>query len=125
MPDRQRAETAARQAHAWEYLAVMGGLDTVIAGDGANLSGGQRQRLAIARALYLNRPVLVLDEATSNLDADSEERIAATLRALHGQKTIIIVAHRPRTAELADRVIRMERGRASTREQPTPSAIRG
>ncbi|MGC8592600.1 ABC transporter ATP-binding protein [Acidithiobacillus sp.] len=123
MPDRQRAETAARQAHAWEYLAVMGGLDTVIAGDGANLSGGQRQRLAIARALYLNRPVLVLDEATSNLDADSEERIAATLRALHGQKTIIIVAHRPRTAELADRVIRMERGRASTLEQPAAAVI--
>ncbi|WP_437556911.1 ABC transporter ATP-binding protein [Acidithiobacillus sulfuriphilus] len=122
-PDRQRAEAAARQAHAWEYLAVMGGLDTVIAGDGANLSGGQRQRLAIARALYLNRPVLVLDEATSNLDADSEERIAATLRALHGQKTIIIVAHRPRTAELADRAIRMERGRASTLEQPTAAVI--
>nr|RNF68327.1 ATP-binding cassette domain-containing protein [Acidithiobacillus sulfuriphilus] len=123
MPDRQRAEAAARQAHAWEYLAVMGGLDTVIAGDGANLSGGQRQRLAIARALYLNRPVLVFDEATSNLDADSEERIAETLRALHGQKTIIIVAHRPRTAELADRVIRMERGRASTLEQPTAAVI--
>ncbi|WP_215842154.1 ABC transporter ATP-binding protein [Acidithiobacillus montserratensis] len=110
-PDRQRAETAARQAHAWDFLARSGGLDSMIQGNGANFSGGQRQRLAIARALYLDRPVLVLDEATSNLDSESEERIAETLAELHGQKTILIVAHRPRTTRLADQVIRLERGK--------------
>ena len=82
----------------------------MIKGNGGNLSGGQRQRLAIARALYLDRPVLVLDEATSNLDSESEERIAETLSALHGRKTIIIVAHRPRTTRLADQIIHLERG---------------
>ena len=83
-------------------------------GHGGNLSGGQRQRLAIARALYLDRPVLILDEATSNLDSESEERIAETLSALHGQKTILIVAHRPRTTRLADQIIRLEDGRIVT-----------
>ncbi len=110
-PDRKRAENAARQAHAWDFLALSGGLDSPIQGNGANFSGGQRQRLAIARALYLDRPVLVLDEATSNLDSESEERIAETLTTLHGQKTILIVAHRPRTTRLADQVIRLEQGR--------------
>lgn len=110
-PDRARAERAARSAHAWDFLQAQGGLDAVIQGQGSNLSGGQRQRLAIARALYLERPVLVLDEATSNLDSESEERIAETIEALHGQKTIIIVAHRPRTTRLADQRIYLEGGR--------------
>ncbi len=110
-PDPHRAEIAARQAHAWDFLALSGGLDSPIQGNGANFSGGQRQRLAIARALYLDRPVLVLDEATSNLDSESEERIAETLAELHGKKTILIVAHRPRTTRLADQVIRLERGK--------------
>jgi len=109
-PDRARAERAARAAHAWDFLEGQGGLEAVIEGQGSNLSGGQRQRLAIARALYLERPVLVLDEATSNLDAESEERIAETLEALHGQKTIVIVAHRPRTTRLADQRIYLEAG---------------
>ena len=116
-PDHERAEAAARQAHAWEFLAPIGGLETMIKGNGGNLSGGQRQRLAIARALYLDRPVLVLDEATSNLDSESEERIAETLSALHGRKTIIIVAHRPRTTRLADQIIRLERGQIVAEEQ--------
>jgi subfamily B ATP-binding cassette protein MsbA len=116
-PDRQRAEAAARQAHTWDFLAKTGGLDTLIKGNGGNLSGGQRQRLAIARALYLDRPVLVLDEVTSNLDSESEEHIAETLSALHGRKTIIIIAHRPRTTRLADQVIRLERGRIVADEQ--------
>jgi len=110
-PDPHRAEIAARQAHAWDFLALSGGLDSPIQGNGANFSGGQRQRLAIARALYLDRPVLVLDEATSNLDSESEERIAETLAELHGKKTILIVAHRPRTTRMADQVIRLERGK--------------
>jgi subfamily B ATP-binding cassette protein MsbA len=116
-PDRQRAEAAARQAHTWDFLATTGGLDTLIKGNGGNLSGGQRQRLAIARALYLDRPVLVLDEATSNLDSESEEHIAETLSALHGRKTIVIIAHRPRTTRLADQVIRLERGRIVADDQ--------
>ncbi len=116
-PDAARAEAAARQAHAWDFLAALGGLEMMIKGHGGNLSGGQRQRLAIARALYLDRPVLILDEATSNLDSESEERIAETLSALHGRKTILIVAHRPRTTRLADQIIRLEDGRIVTEAQ--------
>ena len=94
----------------------------MIKGNGGNLSGGQRQRVAIARALYLDRPVLVLDEATSNLDNESEERIAETLSALHGRKTIVIVAHRPRTTRLADQIIRLEHGQIVTGEQEHETA---
>ncbi|MFZ5660439.1 MAG: ABC transporter ATP-binding protein [Pseudomonadota bacterium] len=111
-PDRERARRAAEQAHAWEFLEPLGGLEAPVGPRGGSLSGGQKQRLAIARALYRDAPVLVLDEATSALDADSEEKIAQTIAALHGQKSIFIIAHRPRTVRLADRVLRFDGGRA-------------
>lgn len=122
-PDLERARQAARDAHAWEFLEPLGGLEAAIGPRGGSLSGGQKQRLAIARALYRNSPVLVLDEATSALDAESEEKIARTLAALHGRKSIFIIAHRPRTLLLADRVVRLENGRVIAEEAGERSTL--
>ena len=87
------------------------GLDTVVGERGVRLSGGQRQRIGIARALYHQPRVLVLDEATSSLDTDTERAVMATVRALKGEKTLIIVAHRFSTVEHCDRLYRFEEGR--------------
>ena len=87
------------------------GLDTVVGDRGVLISGGERQRLSLARAVLRKPALLVLDEATSNLDPDNEERILRTLDELHGRMTILLVAHRPGTAARADAVYRVEAGR--------------
>jgi ABC-type multidrug transport system fused ATPase/permease subunit len=87
------------------------GLDTIIGERGARLSGGQRQRIGIARALYHNPPVLVLDEATSSLDVSTEKNVMDAVRALCGDKTKIIIAHRLSTVEHCDRLFRLEKGK--------------
>ncbi|HEX9999797.1 MAG TPA: ABC transporter ATP-binding protein [Actinoplanes sp.] len=87
------------------------GYDTVVGERGYTLSGGQRQRIAIARALLVNPPVLVLDDATSAIDVTVEQRIHASLREQMRGRTTLIVAHRLSTISLADRVVLMERGR--------------
>ena len=86
------------------------GLDTVVGECGIRLSGGQRQRIGIARALYHNPPVLVLDEATSSLDISTERGVMDAVNALHGTKTVIIVAHRLSTVEHCDYLYRLEKG---------------
>jgi ABC-type multidrug transport system fused ATPase/permease subunit len=97
------------------------GLDTVIGERGVRLSGGQRQRIGIARALYHDPAVLVLDEATSSLDTATERGVMQAVRALHGSKTIVIVAHRLSTVEHCDRLYRIERGRVA--QEGVPSAL--
>jgi ABC-type multidrug transport system fused ATPase/permease subunit len=87
------------------------GMETVVGERGVRLSGGQRQRIAIARALYLDPQVLVLDEATSSLDTDTEREVMAAVEALHGTKTLIIVAHRLSTVAKCDVLHRVEAGR--------------
>jgi len=87
------------------------GVHTVIGERGSRLSGGQRQRLGLARALYREPRVLVLDEATSALDNDTEAQIAASLASLHGEMTIIIVAHRLSTVRDADTLVFLSGGR--------------
>jgi ABC-type multidrug transport system fused ATPase/permease subunit len=87
------------------------GVETVVGERGMRLSGGQRQRIAIARALYLDPQVLVLDEATSSLDTDTEREVMAAVDALHGTKTLIIVAHRLSTVAHCDVIHRVEGGR--------------
>ena len=87
------------------------GLDTVVGERGIRLSGGQRQRIGIARALYHDPPVLVLDEATSSLDTTTERGVMQAVDALHGKKTLIIVAHRLSTVEECDRLYRLEHGK--------------
>jgi ATP-binding cassette subfamily B protein len=91
--------------------ALPQGYDTVVGERGYTLSGGQRQRLAIARALLVNPPVLVLDDATSAIDVTVEHRIHAALRELMHGRTTLIVAHRLSTIGLADRVVLLEAGR--------------
>lgn len=87
------------------------GLDTVVGERGIRLSGGQRQRIGIARALYHDPAVLVLDEATSSLDTDTEYAVMEAVRALQATKTVIIVAHRLSTVEHCDRIYRLNNGR--------------
>jgi len=108
----EEIEEAARQAYAHEFIEEMPKkYQTLLAEMGKTLSGGQQQRLAIARALVKKAPILVMDEATSSLDAISENRIKRAIRDLQGRATQILIAHRLSTIEHADRIIFIERGR--------------
>ena len=98
------------------------GLETLVGERGIRLSGGQRQRVGIARALYHDPAVLVLDEATSSLDTATERGVMQAVRALHGTKTILIVAHRLSTVENCDRIYRLEQGRVV--EAGVPATMR-
>ena len=101
---------AAKQAHAHDFIMEFPeGYDTTVGERGNNLSGGQRQRIAIARAILKDTSIILLDEATSALDNESEQVVNEALRNLQGQKTILMIAHRPATIELADRVCTMVR----------------
>ena len=102
---------AAKKAHAHEFIKNLPETyDTMLAETGKNFSGGQQQRLAIARALVKNAPILILDEATSSLDAVSENNIKMAIRELHGEITQILIAHRLTTIEYADRIIYLHEG---------------
>ncbi|HEU4623977.1 MAG TPA: lipid A export permease/ATP-binding protein MsbA [Steroidobacteraceae bacterium] len=104
-------EEAARAAYVMEFAEELpDGLDTVVGDRGALLSGGQRQRVAIARALLKNAPLLILDEAMSALDTESERRIQAALDRLVRDRTTLVIAHRLSTVEHADRIIVMSEG---------------
>jgi ATP-binding cassette subfamily C protein CydCD len=105
-------ERAARLAQAHGFIeALPAGYDTVCGERGARLSGGQRQRIAIARALLVEAPVLILDEASSNLDAENERALQAALDALKRERTVLVIAHRPSTIRAADRILVLEDGR--------------
>lgn len=95
---------AAKTAHIHEFVAgeLPNGYDTEIGEEGVRLSGGQRQRIGIARALYHDPPVLVLDEATSDIDGETEANITQAIRELQGDKTLIVVAHRLKTIRHCD-----------------------
>jgi subfamily B ATP-binding cassette protein MsbA len=103
---------AAKAAQAWEFIEKMPlGFDTIIGERGVMLSGGQRQRLAIARALLLNPPVLILDEATSSLDTESEKLVQEAINALMEHRTALVVAHRLSTIQHADMILVLDNGR--------------
>ncbi|MBP6944801.1 ABC transporter ATP-binding protein [Patescibacteria group bacterium] len=102
---------AAKQAHCHAFISGLEkGYDTYVGERGVKLSGGERQRVAIARAILKNAPILVLDEATSSLDSESEHLIQDALQALMKDKTVIVIAHRLSTIMQMDRIVVLEQG---------------
>jgi len=107
-------ERVAGDAGVTPFIAALpDGWDTLVGERGTSLSGGQRQRIAIARALLREAPILVLDEAVSNLDAEAERDLHRALRRVAAGTTTILIAHRPSTMRLADRLIVLESGRVA------------
>jgi ATP-binding cassette subfamily C protein len=112
MTDDQMYWRALEVAQLKEFVALLPlGLDSEVSEDGANLSGGQRQRLGIARALYTQPKLLILDEATSSLDGQTESDISSAIERLRGNVTVVMIAHRLSTVRYADKVVYMESGR--------------
>jgi ATP-binding cassette, subfamily B, bacterial MsbA len=110
--DQARVEDSAKAAHAHEFIEEMPeGYKTIIGDRGVKLSGGQRQRLAIARALYRNAPILILDEATSHLDTESEMLVQRALGNLMTGRTVVVIAHRISTIRRAAKIVVMDQGR--------------
>jgi thiol reductant ABC exporter CydC subunit len=108
----EEIETAARAASIHDFIVDLPeGYDTVVGERGAKLSGGQRQRIAIARAFLKDAPILILDEATSNLDSENERSIRTAVARLMGGRTTLVIAHRLSTIISADRVVMIEDGR--------------
>ncbi len=103
---------AAKKAHCHEFISKLPlGYDTLVGERGIKLSGGERQRIAIARAILADTKILVLDEATSSLDSESEQLIQEALQELMKRKTVIVIAHRLSTVMGMDRIVVMEKGR--------------
>jgi ATP-binding cassette subfamily B protein len=112
----QQIRTAARRAGLLELVEELPeGLDTLVGERGLTLSGGQRQRVAIARALLAEPRILILDDATSSVDATTENRIKDALREVMEGRTTFVIAHRLSTIALADEVVVLEEGRVAAR----------
>ena len=116
---------ALRSAAAADFVAALpDGLDTIVGDRGARLSGGERQRIVLARALLRRPELLVLDEATGQLDAAAEQQVATSLRSLRTRMTIVAVTHRPALLEVADRVVLLMAGRVAATGTPRELAPR-
>ena len=110
----EEISNAARQANAWQFIqGFPEGLSTVVGERGIKLSGGQRQRVAIARAILKNPAILILDEATSSLDSESEKLVQQALDKLLEGRTSIIIAHRLSTIRQADKILVIDQGRVA------------
>jgi subfamily B ATP-binding cassette protein MsbA len=110
--NRDQIAAAAKMANAIDFIEDMPlGFETVIGEKGVKLSGGQKQRIAIARAILRNPPILILDEATSSLDTESEQLVQQAIEQLMKDRTVLVIAHRLSTVRNADKIIVMEKGR--------------
>jgi ATP-binding cassette subfamily C protein len=106
------AQEALRAAGAWEFVNTMPlGIRSIVGERGGKLSGGQRQRIAIARALVHKPKLLILDEATSGLDPESEAAVCDTLQQLRGELTILVISHQSALVEIADKAYRIQDGK--------------
>jgi ATP-binding cassette subfamily C protein CydC len=117
-PDATQAdlERASRQAQLHDFVhSLPQGYDTWVGEQGLRLSAGERQRLAIARALLKDAPILILDEATANLDALTERAVQAAIRSLMAGRTTVMIAHRPAVLASADEIVVLHRGRVVER----------
>ncbi|MDE0391624.1 MAG: ABC transporter ATP-binding protein [Rhodospirillales bacterium] len=115
-------ETALRRAEAWDFVAALpDGMDTVVGERGARLSGGQRQRIAIARALVRHPALLILDEATTALDPETEAGIVATVKRLTGKLTVLSISHQPAMQEAATVVYQLDNGTAARQDNGNPA----
>jgi ATP-binding cassette subfamily B protein len=116
----EAVEAAAQAAQAHEFIVELAqGYDTVVGERGITLSGGQRQRVAIARALLIDPRILILDDATASVDATTEAKIRAGLRAVMRGRTTIIIAHRLSTIALADEIVVLDQGQIAARGTQT------
>ena len=103
---------AAKKACCHDFImALPDGYDTVIGEGGASLSGGERQRISIARAIMKDAPVIILDEATANVDPENEKELMDAVEALTKEKTILMIAHRLKTVRHADQIFVVDRGK--------------
>ena len=113
---------AAKAANCEDFVRKLpDGYDTLIGENGTKLSGGERQRISIARALLKNAPIILLDEATASLDVENETKVQEALSRLLVNKTVLVIAHRMRTVQSADKIIVLENGKV--REEGTPEAL--
>ena len=113
---KERVEAAARVAHADGFITGKAeGYNTVAGDRGARLSGGERQRITIARAVLKNPPILILDEATSSLDTESERIVQQAINNLMQDRTCIVIAHRLSTVQSADEIIVLDKGNIAER----------
>lgn len=102
--------SALESVNLWDFVRENGGLEMALREGGSNLSGGQKQRLSIARAILHDSPVMIFDEATSNIDVESEEVILDLIRSLKGKKTMIMISHRKENSMGADKIFEFENG---------------
>ena len=103
---------AAKKAACHDFItALPNGYETVIGEGGATLSGGEKQRIAIARAIMKDAPVIILDEATANVDPENEKELTEAIGNLTKQKTIIMIAHRLKTVRNADQIVVIDKGK--------------
>ena len=113
---------AARAANCDEFVEKLPqGYATPIGENGAKLSGGERQRISIARALLKNAPIVLLDEATASLDVENETKVQGALSRLLSGKTVLVIAHRMRTVEAADKIVVLTDGKVA--EEGSPSEL--
>lgn len=107
----ERMVSALKQVRLWPFLEEQQGLETVLSEQGANFSGGQRQRLALARAILHDTPIYIFDEATSNIDAESENDIMQVIRSMRGKKTVLLISHRLENVVCADEIYVLSSGK--------------